>query len=762
MSTANNVFERHWRLCTPITGAAHEAYILVGTEDVSFEITLDTDYCLIIKLENTGDMSQAGDFQLQYNVDAAGFNDVNASSSNVRTVDSGDADNASSTTERLTAVSETFSESMLDDVDGLQGRNMSGHESAEYYYAINFRSAELSGGETIIFQLLAGGSDTNTHSEVPTVTVPVVGITRSPPVGSLTLTGQAPTLVQTFSIEVPVGTLALTGFAPVAIEEMSIDLPTGTLVLTGQTPTLVQTDNLIRAPPVGSLTLTGQTPALLQDMAVLPGVGSLTLTGQVPTRGTGLRLIGHAPTLVEDANITRSPGVGSLTLTGFIPTLIQTFNIPVPVGLLTLTGFAPQIIQTFSIDVPTGSLALTGQAPTVAQTQAAQPGTGTLTLTGQAPLLIQTFSIPVPVGSLTLDGKVPIAQTGDDIIKTPDVGSLTLTGFAPTVVQTFSIPVPVGSLTLTGEFPAFAITIVGGLSSLILQGFVPTLVQTDELVVPVGNLNLTGQTPTLVQTDNQAIAVPVGSLTLTGQVPVVESGNVLIPAAGSLNLTGFVPTLIQAFNIPVPKGSLVLTGQIPTVIIASGAITGDTSLSETDIRAGGKQTIITLTDDTWQAAGTAFDQVRQIILDGITSAQTEATGWNKEVRDKQSIVTVIRTSDTVVTITWSAAPDYDVLANEVITVTVPAAALVTSNSEVVATPTIGVTADIDTIKVHDISFSSVSRSMRFSCDSRSMDFSSASRSMVFSDKLTPDSFILLEDGGKLLLEDGFALLKESE
>lgn len=193
----------------------------------------------------------------------------------------------------------------------------------------------------------------------------------------------------------------------------------------------------------------------------------------------------------------------------------------------------------------------------------------------------------------------------------------------------------------------------------------------------------------------------------------------------------------------------------------SVVITGDLALTETDIRAGGKQTIITLTNDTW-VSGTPFNQVRQIILDGVTSAQTESTGWNKEVRDKQSIVTVIRTSDTIVTITWTAAPDYDVLADEVITVTVPAAALTTSSSELVAIPTIDVTADIDTIKVHDISFSSVSRSMSFSCESRSMDFSSASRSMVFSDKLTPDSFILLEDGGKLLLEDGFGLLKESE
>jgi len=93
---------------------------------------------------------------------------------------------------------------------------------------------------------------------------------------------------------------------------------------------------------------------------------------------------------------------------------------------------------------------------------------------------------------------------------------------------------------------------------------------------------------------------------------------------------------------------------------------------------------------------------------------------------------------------------------------VPDEALVTSLLPVVATPAVGVTADTDTIKVHDILFRSVSRSVLFSCVSRSMDFSSVGRSMEISSDLVPDSFILLEDGDRLLLEDGFGLLKESE
>ena len=59
-------------------------------------------------------------------------------------------------------------------------------------------------------------------------------------------------------------------------------------------------------------------------------------------------------------------------------------------------------------------------------------------------------------------------------------------------------------------------------------------------------------------------------------------------------------------------------------------------------------------------------------------------------------------------------------------------------------------------------FGSVSRSMEFSLITRSMEFSSVSHSMVILDKDFPDSFILLETGDKLLLEDGFFIVKEDE
>lgn len=117
----------------------------------------------------------------------------------------------------------------------------------------------------------------------------------------------------------------------------------------------------------------------------------------------------------------------------------------------------------------------------------------------------------------------------------------------------------------------------------------------------------------------------------------------------------------------------------------SGTITA--SVTEADIVAGGKTIVITLIGDTWIAAGAAsFDLQRLNIIQGLDSAQSEALGWNLKVRDTEVATAVVRTSDTVVTITLSAAATYDITAQETITVTVPATALV-GGVEITATPT---------------------------------------------------------------------------
>ncbi|MFQ6030871.1 MAG: hypothetical protein ACE5Q6_25680, partial [Dehalococcoidia bacterium] len=118
-------------------------------------------------------------------------------------------------------------------------------------------------------------------------------------------------------------------------------------------------------------------------------------------------------------------------------------------------------------------------------------------------------------------------------------------------------------------------------------------------------------------------------------------------------------------------------------VALSGTITDD---NELDLRDGGSTIVLTLTNDTWVAAGAAFDAQRQNIIDGLLSAQGEANGWNSVARPAIPVGNVVRSSDTVVTITMPSVPGYNITTTETITATIPASALVSSTGPLVADP----------------------------------------------------------------------------
>jgi hypothetical protein len=122
--------------------------------------------------------------------------------------------------------------------------------------------------------------------------------------------------------------------------------------------------------------------------------------------------------------------------------------------------------------------------------------------------------------------------------------------------------------------------------------------------------------------------------------------------------------------------------------IATAAISGSSGgiFPEASVIAGGEVITITLTDDVWKT-GAAFDAQRQAIIDGFSSGNTTSpTGFEPEVRNKEVVTAIVRTSDTVVTWTLTAAPAFDQLGtSETITLVIPSAALEFSSDPIVAT-----------------------------------------------------------------------------
>ena len=132
----------------------------------------------------------------------------------------------------------------------------------------------------------------------------------------------------------------------------------------------------------------------------------------------------------------------------------------------------------------------------------------------------------------------------------------------------------------------------------------------------------------------------------------------------------------------------------PTTAFLTGTIIPNAQ--ESEIVTGGKTIIINLLNDTWIAAGTGpigTTANTQSLINGITSGAGEAAGWNAEVRDNLTPATdVVRTSNTVATITLPASGSYDITGTETITVTIPAVVLTTSATEVIASTTFEVRA----------------------------------------------------------------------
>ena len=129
----------------------------------------------------------------------------------------------------------------------------------------------------------------------------------------------------------------------------------------------------------------------------------------------------------------------------------------------------------------------------------------------------------------------------------------------------------------------------------------------------------------------------------------------------------------------------------------SAALTGTAVVDgvlESEIVTGGQTIIITLTDDTWIAAGTGpigTDANTQALIDGIDGDVAGGTGWDEKVQS--TLVPdddVVRGSDTECTITLNAAADYAITSDETITVTIPAEVL-TGGVEITADATFVVT-----------------------------------------------------------------------
>jgi hypothetical protein len=210
-----------------------------------------------------------------------------------------------------------------------------------------------------------------------------------------------------------------------------------------------------------------------------------------------------------------------------------------------------------------------------------------------------------------------------------------------------------------------------------------------------------------ITTDNSTFTVT--ALSTTGKASITKTGvtkfglritgdNDNVEPSCTSNDTSRIKFASADENISGDKRPrLVVTHSTPAAAL-TGTI-GD-GATEQDVRNGAGTIIITLTDATWVAAGSAFNLQRSAIINGLDAAESETNGWNAQVRDVIRVSSVVRNSSTAVTITLVASDvaAYRITSNEVITVTVPSAAI-SSAGNLTATPTVTITAAAESMAV---------------------------------------------------------------
>ncbi|MCL6639568.1 MAG: hypothetical protein K6T80_07835, partial [Firmicutes bacterium] len=106
-----------------------------------------------------------------------------------------------------------------------------------------------------------------------------------------------------------------------------------------------------------------------------------------------------------------------------------------------------------------------------------------------------------------------------------------------------------------------------------------------------------------------------------------------------------------------------------------------------DIVAGGKTVIITLAGGTWAADAASSATKRNALIDGF-AASSDLAAWNLvKAALKANPGSVVRSSDTVMTITLPPVPAYEIIADQTVQLTIPKALLGQLSVDVpVATP----------------------------------------------------------------------------
>lgn len=336
------------------TGAA-----ALAAENASHGLVVSGNTAIVLRygVQESGAGTASGlttdDYQLQHNLNGAGFVDTTAASTVAQGFTSANLTDADPTTQRLSAGTGSFVAGEISETDGLlTDWQLTANNYSELLYAIQIIDADTAVGDSITFRVRRNGGVFNTYSVTPTMTI-VVNATATPSTVVGTASVPAPTVLSG-AIVTPSSAAAIAAVpAPTVIAESSATAAPTTVAGVAAVPAPTGIPETRVAPVAVVGTAAVPTPTVLATASVAPTTVAGVVSVPAPTVQAGV-IVGPstvagtaavpAPTIIATgggASATATPATVAAIATVPAPTVWTAAPLGVPVPGTTRSSGRP-------------------------------------------------------------------------------------------------------------------------------------------------------------------------------------------------------------------------------------------------------------------------------------------------------------------------------------------------------------------------------------------------------------------------------------
>ena len=459
--------------------------------------------------------------QLQYNLNAAGWNDVNAASAVARSSPSGHFAEDADTTQQIGAGTFITPNSGMDEDEGRAGElndiDFTGNDEVEVEFCLQIRAADVADSDTVELRLIQAGVALDTYTNTPalTVNIPPVNVTVAAPPAAATAGANPPT--------VAVGATVAAAAAAGAAEAL---LPTVTAV-----------GNVLVAVPVA----TAPAGASLPTVAVGATVAAAAAAGAAEAL---------APAVTAIRNVFVASASAEAPAVALLPTVTTTRFVTVPALVTEATAGAPP--PTVAVGATVAAAAAAGAAEALAPAVTAIRNVFVASASAEAPAvaLLPTVTttrfvtVPALVTEATAGAPPPTVAVGATVAAAAAAGAAEALLPAVTAIRNVSVAgTPAGA-------PAAAI--------------LPTITTTRFVTVPADLAEASGEALLAIARITITLSAALAGASAAAPLPTIQTATTILAAPAVRNVAAAAATAAAAGALPPPSLSVLAAPPPPS------------------------------------------------------------------------------------------------------------------------------------------------------------------------------------------------------